>query len=458
MLHSSATHVAAAAPLSPCCALAPSGIHGTARRALRHCLCYLYCRSNLPQRSAGLLQEASDQANIVTSADRGPYVRGFLDHVFNVQPLAPEVSSEDDPGSGNTDTTSVSASIISSPQPAQRHVVLVRTHPFGIRAGPSSVNRYSLESLEGAVDLQGQRHQPHDDSHTVDALIVAPLSFHHRFATLLSADHVRAADAANVSSGDHAMANTNAVFSQPRASHHTGDHINLLSSNSSLGQSERVSAARITDSSVQQMARHCVDHESDDMVKILERGLRQLHWPKLPAWFPILDHTEVAFSAGGEHSARATTTTTTRTEAGVAQCRPGVVLLHGHKIPEHHALAALHSSYDVFVDSGCHGSDDAAQALAQATATEERKDARQQRHNRPHMMRKGRRGSMIAHVARRKRHMVALQLLQVGSPAETAFLLLVVLFGVVALLMTTIQSALQAAGVVANEQPAVCVA
>jgi uncharacterized membrane protein len=42
--------------------------------------------------------------------------------------------------------------------------------------------------------------------------------------------------------------------------------------------------------------------------------------------------------------------------------------------------------------------------------------------------------------------MVALQLLGVGSRAETAFLLAVFAFGVAALLMTTTQSVLQATG------------
>ena len=72
-------------------------------------------------------------------------------------------------------------------------------------------------------------------------------------------------------------------------------------------------------------------------------------------------------------------------------------------------------------------------------------------------MRKGHRASIIMHVAQRRRHMVALQLLGVGSRAETAFLLAVVAFGVAVLLMTTTQSVLQATGAAGpSDQSAVC--
>jgi hypothetical protein len=49
-------------------------------------------------------------------------------------------------------------------------------------------------------------------------------------------------------------------------------------------------------------------------------------------------------------------------------------------------------------------------------------------------------GKRLLDTARRSRHMQALHLLGVGTPVETAFLLLVVLFGLVVLFMTTIQS------------------
>jgi len=70
----------------------------------------------------------------------------------------------------------------------------------------------------------------------------------------------------------------------------------------------------------------------------------------------------------------------------------------------------------------------------------------------------GRRGSIIAHIAQRRRHMVALQLLGIGSRMETVFLLAVVVFGVVMLVMTTAQTLLQASGAVSNAQPAICTA
>ena len=453
----------------------------------------------LAQHSAGLLHDSSGalpSALANASSSRAPASRGhvgFLDHVFNTRPLAPDAAPEDGGEVENAHHEGVgkmrelqerrlawqriAVAHSQAPRAASSHVSVQRTHPelvlvvartdpFGVRCVSSPAQRYREESGDLSQSLAIL--DPHALLGTV---AVGPLAFNPRFATLSSrglepegADVELASESLHlaIDAALHAATGVpDASFSQPHANR--GTDTALLGPR---GEGE-ASGHPTAFPSIALAMPHDLMLETEEALAALRRILLQVHWPVLPALFPVLQqHPNASSPVTPPEMAAQHVQPPTRAPRNGLEARsaaPGLVgdtslggaISHTHCAP----LVVSHSSFDVLAESD--RADHAIWDAAAAASVEDRPSHPSASPSLPHRrpkLRAGRRGSIIAHIAQRRRHMVALQLLGVGSRTETAFLLAVVVFGVVSLVMTTAQSLLQASGAVSYAQPAVCTA
>lgn len=437
-------------------------------------------------RAAGLLQ---NDAKGPLHAAATPSL-GFLDHIFNVHPLSPDATPEDGTdfaGSSQTCTTESAsghahaASLRQSlwqhvsvlhapwhppPHPGSRMCVsCVQTHPFGARSSEAALQDsfagdYAIKHAQ-ADTLSKINHPAHsfDLRALLGAVAIGPMAFNPRFATLHAADHVRAVPSVGEEEGRAAQADSEGrlssirgvAFSQPpHIDHKRDDGPQLL-----LHEEEGLALHETADTADKRAApslAHVLRESEEEAMRALLLALQHVHWPRLPAWFPLHPPAPAILPVQGPLPAtvRAAPPSATPQQLSAQGTGPlaesaGRILLHGHRVPAQ--LASLHSSYDVLSATAAH---DANEPLPVELS--------ELSHRGPTVkMRKGRRASIITHVAQRRRHMVALQLLGVGSRAETAFLFAVVAFGVAVLLMTTTQSILQATGAAGpDDQAAVC--
>lgn len=434
-------------------------------------------------RAAGVHHDAGEAPH---PAAAPPPVLGFLDHVFNVHPLSPDAAPEDGaeveegPAGSAAAASSLRRSLwqyvsvlhapwhtsnaLASHSRLRLCVSSVQTHPFGARSTDAALRDSALGECVAShppADPHSELIPPlhsHDLRVLLGSVAIGPLGFHPRFATVHGADHVRAVD---IDPGGERTGRLppgtcgDVVFSQPHKGQDDGPRL-LLSRDQREpallggGVDARVTLHR---AAPPPSIGHVLRESEEEAVRALLAALRHVHWPRLPTWFPL--HAPAAAESPAREPAAAEPGMQQQQQPVTGGAAPGdSIVLHGHRLPAH--LAALHSSYDVLSEAALAEEGEMNRPLP--THPPPPPPTAQHAHRSPATRtRAGRRASIITHVAQRRRHMVALQLLGVGSPAETAFLVAVVAFGAAALLMTTTQSLLQATGAAGpDDQSAVC--